>query len=349
MAESERPSMESLTRTKGEAIANKCLVGSRLRTAKYDVPPITRIVEKGMPDVGHMGAYLMGTSGFKNTLNKRHIPKAFQDTIVGDGGFSDFGVFWEHTHLQSVVGIAGDITANGTFILCEVYPYDGIIFPARGLVEKLQAELCLCTGRLGNNQKAARILVYAMYESHGGIVWVIVMIVTQMPRQRIDKRTRVVPASGMHDKSCWLVDHKQVFIFINDVNGNVFCLYVALIARTIKLQSNDVTWLYAIVAFLRPPVHMDKACTCRLLDAVARSISQMGNQKFVHAQELLAAVGHHTEVFVEFRALLFLKIRLSVYFTHNSYCMLSSIISPSSGAKCEGVAVSAESLPLYSS
>ncbi|CQB89856.1 Uncharacterised protein [Chlamydia trachomatis] len=90
-----------------------------------------------MPNVFHVGAYLVRSSRFQDTFYERYIAEAFQYAIMCNGAFAYLTVGWKHVHAQPVPRVSSDIALNAPFILVEVAPYQGIVAAVSGLVEEL--------------------------------------------------------------------------------------------------------------------------------------------------------------------------------------------------------------------
>ena len=73
-----------------------------------------------------------------------------------------------------------------------------------------------------------------MYQSHSGIIWIIIRHILQMISQGIDQRTRIVSEAWMNNQAGRLIYNNQRVVFINNIKRNVFRLNQILIARTIE-------------------------------------------------------------------------------------------------------------------
>gem|GEM_PF-5083816 len=68
----------------------------------------------------------------------------------------------------------------------------------RRLIIELLAQVRFGFGPLGNNQKAARVLVYTVYESQTRIHGVVFRILSEVVGQCIDQCTRVIAMAGVY-------------------------------------------------------------------------------------------------------------------------------------------------------
>ena len=198
--------------------------------------------------------------------------------------------------------MAGDVAFYAAAFGFHVPPDEGVVAPARGLVEELQAQCRLGLRGLGGDDEARRVFVDAMDEAHGGVVGVISGVVAQVPGQGVDQRAGVVAATGVDHEAGGLVDDDDVVVLVGDVEGDVFGGYGAVITWPVEQEGDDVGGLDAVVALDGLAVHVDETLARGGLDAVARGVGQVVDEELVDAEQLLAAVGHDAEVFVELAA-----------------------------------------------
>ena len=81
--------VQSLSRTDFEAVANELLVAAAALAAQDFVAAIAFVAEERMPDVFHMGTYLVGASSFEDTFHESYVAEAFNHAIVGNRRFPD--------------------------------------------------------------------------------------------------------------------------------------------------------------------------------------------------------------------------------------------------------------------
>ena len=220
----------------------------------------------------HVGSDLMGTSGFQPAFHECDIIEILQYAVVGDGMFPDFAVRREDCHLHPVFRVAGDVAFDTSFFLLKVSPDQGIVQSFGGFVEELFAQMRFGVGIFGHHEKSGGVLVYAVYQSHGRVVRVIVRIVFQMPGDGIDQRAGIISASGMHHQSRRFVHHHQVFVFVHDVEGNVFRDDFIFIFRPVQENDDFIERFHFIAAFHRPAVYEDELLLGSPLQPVARRI-----------------------------------------------------------------------------
>ena len=218
---------------------------------------------------------------------------------MGYGMLPDFRVF-KHRHLEFVARIARDVSCNGARVFLKIPPHEGHVFAACGLMEELVAEKRLGIWGLGHHKQPGRVLVYAVYESEPRVGNVIVWIVFEMPCEGVDKCAVVISVSRMHDKSCGLVDHEQVFVFIDYVERYVLGYDFVFIARTVHHDAYDIRWLDLVGRFYRRTVDEDASCVGSLLYPVAGCALHPFDEELVNPQQLLSFVGFEAEVLEKF-------------------------------------------------
>jgi hypothetical protein len=124
--------------------------------------------------------------------------------------------------------------------------------------------------------------------------------------QRINKRTRPILESRMHDHSRRLVYYHQMIILKNDFQCNVFRNYFCITGWLGQGNSYDVCRANSIVRFGSLIVHLDKTRLNSQLQLGARHIRQPMHQEFVKACQTLARIGRNSVVLEKFIVLLVL-------------------------------------------
>ena len=167
------------------------------------------------------------------------------------------------------------------------------------LVEELQSQLGLGVGSLGYHQQTARILVYAMHQTHLGVVGVVALDIAQMPGEGVDQCTREVAHAGVNHEAGGLVDHHQLAVFIDHIEWYVLGLDRGVVARTVEHERDHIARAHAIIALHGAVVDMHKTGIGGTLYAVAARVLQLFEHILVYAQRLLTAVHDKSEVLVE--------------------------------------------------
>lgn len=133
--------MKCLARTNLKTVPDILFVAAASVSAYYLVATITFVTEQRMPDMPHVGTYLMRSSRLKYTLHPRNIAETLYHPIMGYGGLAYTRLRRKHSHAQPVFGVAPYIAFNPPFVLDKVTPHKCIIAATCCLVEKLTAQL----------------------------------------------------------------------------------------------------------------------------------------------------------------------------------------------------------------
>ena len=160
-----------------------------------------------MPDVFHVGAYLVCPACFQYALYEGCIAEPFQYPVVGNGSLSYSAVGVEYFHAQAVLGVAPYIALYASFVFGNVAPYQCVVAAVCGLVEELFAEHALCFGCLGDNEESGRVFVYAVHQSYFRVIGVEILDVAHVPCHGIDERPRKVACPWVYYHSGPLVYH----------------------------------------------------------------------------------------------------------------------------------------------
>ena len=218
--------------------------------------------------------------------------------IVGDGMLAALVARRIYGHLQPVALVASDVALDSACRRVRHAPHHGHVFPARGFIEKLSPEMGFCIGCFGHHEQSRRVFVYSVHKAETRVADIIVGGVAEMPCESVDERAGIVAVSRMHYKSGRFVDDEYRFVFVHNVERNVFGYDFKVVARAVHHYEHGVERLYAVVAFYRSAVHDYASGLCGLLNAVAARLLKPERQKFVHTQQFLALVCYESEMFV---------------------------------------------------
>ena len=150
----------------------------------------------------------------------------------------------------------------------------------------------------GYDEQSGRVFVDTVHESQAGVVGVVIRQVAEVVGQGVDQRAGVVAVSRMDNKTRRLIDHQQVLVLINDIEGNILRDDFEGVPRTRHDDRDHVARLHPVVVLYRHPVHSHVACIGSQLDAVAARMWQTVGQKLVDADRCLLFIGRKTEMFV---------------------------------------------------
>ena len=247
----------------------------------------------------HVGPDLVGSSRLQLTFHERGVAESLEHSPVGDGRFSDarFGI--EHLHAQAVFGVASNVALDAPLVLDEVAPHQCVIAAVCGLVEKLLSQRRLRLGCLGHHDEAAGVLVDAVNQSHLGIVGVERGHVAHVPCHGVDERSAEVAGTWVHHHAHGLVDHHQVAVLVDDVQGNLLGPYGGVVFGSVEPQGDDVARPHLVVALNRSVAHKDATLLGRRLYAVAARVLHVLSQKLIDAHGGLSGVHLHLPMLIE--------------------------------------------------
>ena len=141
-----------------------------------------------------------------------------------------------------------------------------------------------------------------MHEAQAWILGVVVRVVLEVIGQGVDQRPRIVAMPGMDDEASRLIDHQEVFVLVDDIQGDILGDDLQLAARTAELEGDDLEGLDAVVGLDGSIPDEDIATLQRLLNTAAGGVGHARGEELVDTQQLLPLVGDDTEVLVERRA-----------------------------------------------
>ena len=217
----------------------------------------------------HVSPYLVRPARFQNTFHQRGISVAFQHPVVCNCRFPLVGVRREHVHAQTVLGVTYYVAFYAPLVLNEVAPHQRVVAAVRRFVKELYSERRLCVGCLCRHKQSAGIFINAVNKSYGGVVRVVVGVVTQVPCYSVHQCAVIVAASRMHHHSSGFVDNHQLVVLIDYVQGDVLRLNGIVIVRTVKHQRHHVVGTHLVVALNRAVVNMYETGVGSLLYAVS--------------------------------------------------------------------------------
>ena len=114
---SQRLGMEGLSWAECHCIADETAVTTAVSAPQDLVATVALIGKEGMAQMLHMCSNLMGSTGFEDTFDQRHVAKPLQYTIVGYGRLSHTTIQREDGHLHAVFRMAGNVAFDAPFVL----------------------------------------------------------------------------------------------------------------------------------------------------------------------------------------------------------------------------------------
>ena len=186
-----------------------------------------------------------------------------------------FAIGRKHFHYKPVAQRAAYVAHNSTLFRYRHAPHERKILAARGLIEKLLAEIGLGIGSFGHHEQAGCVLVNAVHEAEPRVGDIIIGIIFEMPCEGIDERAGIVSVSGMHHQSGGLVDHKHVVVLVDYVERYVFGQYLEIVARTVHHYLHHIERLDPVIGFYCFAVDEYAPGIGGILDAVSVRITEM--------------------------------------------------------------------------
>jgi hypothetical protein len=151
-------------------------------------------------------------------ISLEHIP-------VCDGPFTVVTLRKHHKHL-AVIGIPADISFDSTLVCLRIAPDNGLIAAFDGVVEELIGQMRHGIFILGHHHKSGGILVNTVYDTCAvgfisGLHGQVADLMLQMPGYRVHQRPVGIPHTGVNSHPESFIDYQNVFVLINDIQGNI--------------------------------------------------------------------------------------------------------------------------------
>jgi len=258
-----------------------------------------------MSQVFHMYSYLVGTPCFQPAFHQRHVTQSFKYLIIGDGRLAGRVFFPANRHLQTVVPATANGAVYPSFVLFYSAPDQSLVSAQAGFFEKLTRKLGFSFGIFGYHQQARSIFVDAVNQTGSGIVGAKGRMIFEMPGQCVNQGARKIAVSGMNHHTGFFVYYQQVLIFVNDVERNVLGNNAGVAGRVGHQHFNFISGFDPVIGLDGLAVNLNHTGLCRVLDAIARNLCDMANQKFVDAQRRLTGIGLKNILFEKFPVFLF--------------------------------------------
>ena len=154
---------------------------------------------------------------------------------------------------------------------------------------------------LGHDEKAAGVLVDAVHQhAHALVLGIGLLLQAQMESQGVDQRAVVIAVTGMHHHAGGLVHHQHVFVFIDDIQGDVFRKDLQAAPLVGHDKFDHVAGPDDVIGLHRSVVHQHVTQFDGVLDAAPGGVFLMLGDEAVHPHRRLAFVGHQAEVLKHF-------------------------------------------------
>src|SRR5688572_23790057 len=125
-----------------------------------------------------------------------------------------------------------------------------------GMIKKLLGKLCKYVFSFGHDEQAGGIFVNTMYQAGpsdiAGHMRKILSERTpmeEMVSQRIHQRSGPVLVSGMNHHTRRFIDHQQILVLENNIEGNILRNYLGVTRRLRKRNRNDVVGMNFAIRF----------------------------------------------------------------------------------------------------
>jgi hypothetical protein len=214
----------------------------------------------------------------------------------------------KYRHLQPVFKAPAYIPLYASVSRLWAPPHYGHILALGRFVEKLPPEMSLGIGSLGHDKQSGCVLVDTVHKPHARVIDIILGIILEVIGQRIDKSTVVIAVAGMHYQSGGFIDHKQMLVFIYDVERYILGYYLQFITGAVHDHSHHIKRLYPVIGLDRTTVDKYASCVGSLLHTVARRLFKTRHKKLVDTQKLLPLVGYESEMLVKLASVSILDI-----------------------------------------
>ena len=126
-----------------------------------------------------------------------------------------------------------------------------------------------------------------------------VLLVLIVVEEAVEEGACEVAVAGVDDEAGTLVDHENILVLIDDVEGYGLGEHLEVVRRLWEEDADLVTGLDLVVGLGLFAVHEDAACLGGSLDFVARDAFETHEEVFVEAQHGLAFVDKDMMVLIE--------------------------------------------------
>lgn len=185
------------------------LAGSR-RNA--ETTAVGRVAHQREVDVGHVHTDLVGPAGFQLDPHMGVGTETLEHAIMADRLLA--ALHYRHALALLAVTTDGgvDLATGG-----DDPDHDAFIDPADAAALQLCDQLCLRLDGLGHHHQAGGVLVQAMDDAGTRHIDNVRYVV----QQGVEQRAVGMASSRVHHQARRLVDHQDVIVFIDDVQGDV--------------------------------------------------------------------------------------------------------------------------------
>src|SRR6188768_3102503 len=111
----------------------------------------------------------------------------------------------------------------------------------------------------------------------------------------------------MYNHSCRFIDHEQVFIFINNIQGNIFRMNLCVAWRLRQRYGYNIIWPNLIIRLCSLVIYLNKATMESILDFCTSYVGQPVHEEFVDPDKGLASISGYSVMFKELIILLIIR------------------------------------------
>ena len=320
--------MQRLTRQHLETILHKLPVPCKSGTLHNVVAAVGAIVEERMPDVLHVGTYLMRAPCLQHTLHQRHVSEPLQHLPVRHRMLPPLFLLGHtllvriDTHHPPVLRRTAQVAHNGAAVFVKIAPHKGVVFSLDCMFKELLGQKRLCLLVLGHQQQARRILVDAVHQVGFCLFPTPGLHALEVIQQAVDQRPRPVAHARMHHQAGLFLHHQHILVLIHNVDIQRLRQQFELMGRLRQQHTDLVQRFHTVVGLHSLAVDHNTLGLVRRLYLGTRHPLQVHLQVLVNAQHRLPTVHHQVVMLVEF---LLLIVEFE-FFCHQ--CLIISFFVP---------------------
>jgi len=178
---------------------------------------VDRVAQDGVADVGHVDADLVGAAGLQAAAQVGDTGVTGDDLPVGDGTAAG----GDHGHLFPVGAAAADGGVHSAAVLLHIAGHQALVGAGEGVVLQLRAEGQVGGVVFGGDDEAAGIAVDAVDDAGALFAADAGETVAAVVEQGVDQGAVRVAGGRMDHQARGLVDHDDVVVLVDHVQGDV--------------------------------------------------------------------------------------------------------------------------------
>src|SRR5574344_1436982 len=95
-----------------------------------------------------------------------------------------------------------------------------------------------------------------------------------MPSYGVYESAVEIAASRVHNQACRFVNNQQRVIFINNIQWDIFRIYLTVIMRPVQHKRYNIAWTHSVVAFYRAVVDMYETRFSSVLNTISARMNK---------------------------------------------------------------------------